>query len=176
MLCITPWRDSNILPQCESPAALEPLPLIITTLPVTTSDPILDPDIVLTSEEDDEDKFEPAEEAHPAKMSFPELKARLPEDFSGKNDDTTCWLLAMKSYFAMNNHIYKDKKKVMLTFLAKLSKGRGAIFAEGWYCWRTDHRLVQLPSLRTYAIFPFLAITADLHNARPPLPSSLIPL
>ena len=43
-------------------------------------------------------------------------------------------------------------------------------------CWRTDHRLVQLPLLRTYVIFPFSAITADLHDARPPLPSSLVPL
>ena len=43
-------------------------------------------------------------------------------------------------------------------------------------CWRTDCRLVQLPSLCTYTIFPFSAITADLHDVHPLLPSSLVPL
>ena len=67
-----------------------------------------------------------------ALMSRPtEFKAGPPEDFSGKNDDATCWLLAMKAYFGMNEEIYKDKKNVILVFLNKMSKGRGGTFAEG---------------------------------------------
>ena len=62
-----------------------------------------------------------------------EFKAGLPEDFFGKNDDVTRWLLAMKAYFGMNNHLYKDDKTVMLVFLNKMSKERGATFTEGWY-------------------------------------------
>ena len=67
-------------------------------------------------------------------MSRPtEYKAGLPEDFSGKNDDAMHWLLAMKAYFIINAGVYTDKKITVLTFLNKLSKGRGATFAKGWY-------------------------------------------
>ena len=69
-----------------------------------------------------------------ALMSRPtEYKAGLPEDFSGRNDDATHWLLAMKAYFAINNKIYKDEKTTILVFLNKLSKGREDTFTEGWY-------------------------------------------
>ena len=69
-----------------------------------------------------------------ALMSRPtEFKAGLPEDFSGKNDDTTRWLLAMKAHFVINTRIYTDNTTTILIFLNKLSKGRGATFAEGWY-------------------------------------------
>ena len=61
------------------------------------------------------------------------FKAGLPETFSGKNDDTTCWLLAMKAYFAMNDEIYKDEKTTVLVFLNRMSQGRGGTFAKGWY-------------------------------------------
>ena len=49
------------------------------------------------------------------------------------------------------------------------------LLSEG-VCWRTDCRLVQLPLLCTYTIFPFSVITADLHDMCPLLPSSLVPL
>ena len=69
-----------------------------------------------------------------ALMSRPtEFKAGLPEDFSGKNDDTTHWLLAMKAYFVINEKIYTEDATTVLIFLNKLSKGRGATFTEGWY-------------------------------------------
>lgn len=92
---------------------------------------IPDPDIELPGIEDEEEEFLPAEE--PAKMTTPEYKVGLPEDFSGKNKDTTRWLMAMKCYFAMNSHIYLDKKVAAMVFLNKMSKGRGALFTEGWY-------------------------------------------
>ena len=93
----SPWRNSNILPRCESLAALEPLPITITTLPEPSSKPVLDPDIVITSESEEE-TYEPAEDNRMelATMSRPtEFKAGLPEDFSGKNNDTMRWLLAV---------------------------------------------------------------------------------
>ena len=69
-----------------------------------------------------------------ALMSRPtKFKAGLPEDLSGKNDDATRWLLAMKAYFVINARIYTDDTTTILIFLNKLSKGRGATFAEGWY-------------------------------------------
>ena len=68
-----------------------------------------------------------------ATMSRPtEFKAGLPEDFSGKNDDAMCWLLAMKAYFIINERLYTKDATTILIFLNKLSKGRGATFAEGW--------------------------------------------
>ena len=131
----SPWRNLNIPPQCESPAALEPLPITISTLPEPSLEPVPDPNIVITSESEEE-TYEPAEDncMEVALMSRPtEFKAGLPEDFSGKNDDAMHWLLAMKAYFTMNNEIYKEEKTTVLIFLHKLSKGRGSTFAEGWY-------------------------------------------
>ena len=61
------------------------------------------------------------------------FKAGLPDDFSGKNDNATQWLLAMKACFVINARIYTDEKTTILVFLNKLSKGRGATFAKGWY-------------------------------------------
>ena len=117
------------------PAALEPLAITITTLPEPSTEPVLDPDITLTSESEEE-TYELAEDYHMdiALMSRPtEFKAGLPEDFSGKNDDATRWLLAMKAYFIINDKVYTEDATTVLIFLNKLSKGRGATFAEGWY-------------------------------------------
>ena len=119
----SPWRNPNVLSWHESPAALEPLPISISTLPEPTSESIPDPDIEITS--DEEETFEPTVDNHMdvARMTNPiEYKARLPEDFSGKNNDTTWWLLAMKAYFGINNKIYKDDKTVILVFLIKWVK------------------------------------------------------
>ena len=67
-------------------------------------------------------------------MSRPtKFKAGLPEDFSGKNDNATRWLLAMKAYFVINEKVYTEDPTTVLIFLSKLSKGRGATFTKGWY-------------------------------------------
>ena len=69
-----------------------------------------------------------------AQMSRPtEFKAGLPEDFSGRNEDAMRWLLAMKAYFVINERVYTEDATTVLIFLNKLSRGRGATFAEGWY-------------------------------------------
>ena len=138
----------NVLPQHELPKALEPLPLTISTLPELTSEPVPDPDIVITSESEEE-TYEPAEDKHMdiALMSRPtEFKAGLLEDFSGKNDNATHWLLAVKAYFAMNDKIYKEEKTTMLIFLNKLSKGRG-----GTLSWPTQRSLSPKRLSKNYA-------------------------
>ena len=74
-----------------------------------------------------------------AQMSRPtEFKAGLPDDFSGRNEDATRWLLAMKAYFVINERVYTEDATTVLIFLNKLSKGRGATFAEGWYMKRAN--------------------------------------
>ena len=101
----------------------------------TITEPVPDPNITLTSKSKEE-TYEPAEDHHMeiALMSRPtEFKAGLPEDLSGKNDDATRWLLAMKAYFVINKKVYTKDTTTILIFLNKLSKGRGATFAEGWY-------------------------------------------
>ena len=98
-------------------------------------EPVLDPNITLTSESEEE-TYEPAGDnrMEVALMSRPtKFKAGLPEDFSGKNDNATHWLLAMKAYFVINEKVYTEDATTVLIFLNKLSKGRGATFAEGWY-------------------------------------------
>ena len=69
----------------------EPLPITITTLLEPIPKPVLDPDIEITSEEEEE-SFEPAKDncMDVALMSKPtKIKARLPYDFSGRNKDAT---------------------------------------------------------------------------------------
>ena len=62
-----------------------------------------------------------------------ELKAGLPEDFSGRNEDATWWLFAMKAYLTINQEVYSDEKTRLLVMLNKMSKGWGTTFTEGWY-------------------------------------------
>ena len=74
----------NVPPRRESPAALDPLNIPIATLPESTVIP--DPDIELPGPgSEEEDEYLPAEE--PTKMTTPEYKAGLPDDFSRKNED-----------------------------------------------------------------------------------------
>ena len=61
-----------------------------------------------------------------------ELKAGLPEDFSGNSEDSNRWMLFFQAYFEMNSSIYNNKAK-LLTALNKMSKGRGKPFSEGWF-------------------------------------------
>ena len=62
---------------------------------------------------------------------MPELKAGLPGNFSGTEEDANLWLLQMKAYFALNSSLYQEKNKI-LAFLNKMDKGRGKSFSEGW--------------------------------------------
>jgi len=60
-----------------------------------------------------------------------DVKAGLPEDFSGRSEDSRRWILAMSAYFSMCRSRYTDKQ-MKLILLNKMSKGRGADFSEGW--------------------------------------------
>ena len=62
-----------------------------------------------------------------------ELKAALPLDFSGKEDDATRWIKAMKAYFTLNATLYSSDAAKIMTTLNKMSGGRGAPYAETWY-------------------------------------------
>ena len=62
-----------------------------------------------------------------------ELKAALPTDFSGKNDDATRWIKAMKAYFVLNATLYSSDTAKIMTTLNKMSGGRGAPYTETWY-------------------------------------------
>ena len=61
-----------------------------------------------------------------------ELTAGLSNDFSGKEEDATRWILSMKAYFIINGKTY-DEKAQMLVKLNKMSAGRGATFTKGWH-------------------------------------------
>ena len=61
-----------------------------------------------------------------------ELTAGLPGDFSGREEDAMRWILAMKAYFIINEETYNEKAQT-LVMLNKMSIGRGATFAKGWY-------------------------------------------
>ena len=61
-----------------------------------------------------------------------ELTAGLPKDFSGKEEDAMRWILAMTAYFIINEDTYNEKAQILI-MLNKMSTGRGATFAKGWY-------------------------------------------
>ena len=67
-----------------------------------------------------------------------ELKATLPSDFSGKEDDATRWIKAMKAYFTLNTTLYSSDAAKIMTTLNKMSGGRGAPYTETWYDRMTD--------------------------------------
>ena len=62
---------------------------------------------------------------------MPELKAGLPGNFSGREEDTNLWLLQMKAYFTLNPSLYEEKNCILM-FLNKMDQGQGKSFSEGW--------------------------------------------
>ena len=70
-----------------------------------------------------------------------ELKAALPTDFSGKNDNATHWIKAMKAYFILNATLYSSDAAIIMTTLSKMSGGRGAPYAETWYDKMADNTI-----------------------------------
>ena len=61
-----------------------------------------------------------------------ELTTGLSGDFSGKEEDATRWILAMKVYFIINGDTYDEKAQTHV-MLNKMSTGRGTTCTEGWY-------------------------------------------
>ena len=60
------------------------------------------------------------------------VTARLPRNFSGKEEDAMRWIRFMKAYFIINSDTYGEKAQT-LVMLNKMSMGRRATFTEGWY-------------------------------------------
>ena len=54
--------------------------------------------------------------------TMPELKAGLPGNFSGREEDANLWLLQMKAYFTLNPSLYEEKNRI-LAFLNKMDQG-----------------------------------------------------
>ena len=60
-----------------------------------------------------------------------EIKAALPEEFSGETGDPNRWLMAMEAYFTLHEDKYPDSARTMV-FLNRMCKGWGKAFAKAW--------------------------------------------
>ena len=60
-----------------------------------------------------------------------EIKAALPEEFSGETRDANRWLMAIEAYFTLHEDKYSNSARTMV-FLNRMSKGWGKAFAEAW--------------------------------------------
>ena len=60
-----------------------------------------------------------------------EIKAALPEEFSGETGDPNRWLMAMEAYFTLHEDKYPDSARTMV-FLNRMSKEWGKAFAKAW--------------------------------------------
>ena len=107
-----PHRPRN--PQPEQPLTPEAPLLPVTPAPIAGPVPLA--------------PIAPPMSSHPS-----ELKAALPANFSGKNDDATWWIKAMKAYFILNSTLYSSDTAKIMTTLNKMSSGRGAPYVKTWY-------------------------------------------
>ena len=60
-----------------------------------------------------------------------DIKAALPEEFSGETGDANRWLMAMEAYFILHVDKFPDEAWTVV-FLNRISKGWGKAFAEAW--------------------------------------------
>ena len=78
------------MPQCSLPGPLDPLSLTITTIPDQSPASIPDPDIEIpTASEEETFEQVPSQQDDEMATCSMEIKAGLPEDFLGKNEDVT---------------------------------------------------------------------------------------
>ena len=61
-----------------------------------------------------------------------EIKAALPEHFSGESDDAIRWVDTMEAYFSINPSTFKDDNTKSITMLNKMNQGHGKYFAGVW--------------------------------------------
>ena len=69
-----------------------------------------------------------------------EIKAALPEEFSGETGDANRWLMAMEAYFILHEDKYPNVARTMV-FLNRVSKRWGKAFAEAWLTKLKDERI-----------------------------------
>ena len=60
-----------------------------------------------------------------------EIKAALPEEFSGETRDANRWPMAMEAYFTLHEDKYSNAARTVV-FLNRMSKEWGKAFAEAW--------------------------------------------
>ena len=60
-----------------------------------------------------------------------EIKAALPEEFSGETGGANRWLMAIKAYFILQKDKYPNAARIVV-FLNRMSRGQGKAFAEAW--------------------------------------------
>ena len=88
-----------------------------------------DKEAVESSEED----YKDPESMRIRRISDQPILVGEPDNFSGKGEDATRWLMAMKAYFRMHQDYYDDEERIIMIFLSKLTNGRASTFAKGWY-------------------------------------------
>ena len=134
---------TRILQPASSPSLSNPLPNPTPTLP---KPPIIPSPMNLfpTTFQDLEqwealvqaylqDHPKPKPPANNNDNNMPKLKAGLPKNFFGNEEDANLWLLSMKAYFTLNLALYEDKPwNKILAFLNKMDQGHGKSFTEGW--------------------------------------------
>ena len=89
-----------------------------------------------------------------------------PNDFSGKGEDATRWLMVMKAYFEMHQDYYDDKRRITTVFLNKLTEGRAGTFTEGWYSKLTNLSISDLETTvdKLFAAFEETFIPRDIQD------------
>ena len=89
-----------------------------------------------------------------------------PKDFSGKGEDATRWLMAMKAYFEMHQDYYDNERRITMVFLNKLTEGRASTFTEGWYSELTNPSIPDLETMvnKLYATFKETFIPWDIQD------------
>ncbi|KAF9220324.1 hypothetical protein BS17DRAFT_715053, partial [Gyrodon lividus] len=55
-----------------------------------------------------------------------ELKISTPSAFDGNTDDAAQWMYSVISYFELNDHVYDNDKKKIITTLSFMNKGTAA--------------------------------------------------
>jgi len=86
-----------------------------------------------------------------------DVKAGLPEDFSGRSDDARQWILAMSTYFNMCRTQYTSKQ-MKLILLNKMSKGQDTNFSEGWLSKIADNTILEDKKTKGLIVYDFAKV------------------
>src|SRR6266568_3625941 len=97
-------------------------------------------------------------------MAGGEIKAALPEEFSGEPADANRWLLAMGGYFALHKDKYSEEAKTYI-FLNRMPKGRGKSFSESWLSKLLDDKVPDSEKTIQKIIKSFKAAFSPYDNA-----------
>src|SRR6266568_8658937 len=97
-------------------------------------------------------------------MAGGEIKAALPEEFSGEPADANRWLLAMGGYFALHKDKYSEEAKTYI-FLNHMPKGQEKAFSESWLSKLLDDKVPDSEKTIQKIIKSFKAAFSPYDNA-----------